>query len=91
VSFDSPPAGKFLVVVAPGDLLVTACSCMKLCDVFQPAVMEGDAIVGILDESDILMHVYADGIRLRDPVSTAMVSRLEKLVVKSPNQSLLPC
>jgi cystathionine beta-synthase len=56
----------------------------------QLPVMDGDAIVGILDESDVLLHVYGDEQRFRDPVSTAMVTKLEKLDVKSPIEALLP-
>jgi len=52
--------------------------------------MDGDRIVGILDESDALLHVYGDEARFRDPVSTAMVSKLELLDVKSPIEALLP-
>ena len=78
------------VVVGPRDLLITAYNRMKLYDVSQLPVMEGDSIVGILDESDVLMHVYGDEARFRDPVSTAMVSRLEKLDVHAPIENLLP-
>ena len=85
-----PYSMRDTVVVGPKDLLVTAYNRMKLYDVSQLPVMEGDAIVGILDESDVLMHVYANESRFRDPVSTAMVSRLEKLDVKSSIESLLP-
>ena len=63
---------------------------MKLYDVSQLPVMEGDNIVGIVDESDVLLHVYGDESRFRDPVSTAMVSKLDKLDVTSPIESLLP-
>ena len=52
--------------------------------------MEGDRIVGIVDESDVLLHVYGDEARFRDTVSTAMVSKLDILDVKSPVESLLP-
>ena len=78
------------MVVAPGDLLTVAYQRMKLYDVSQLPVMEGDRIVGILDESDVLMHVYGDEVRFRDPVSTAMVEKLEKIEVASPVESLLP-
>ena len=40
-------------------------------------VMEGERIVGMLDESDVLLHVYGDETRFTDPVSAAMVSRAE--------------
>ncbi len=85
-----PYAQRDTVVVAPTDLLVTAYQRMKLYDVSQLPVMEGDRIVGILDESDVLMHVYGEEARFRDPVSTAMVSKLDRLEVKSPIESLLP-
>ena len=52
--------------------------------------MDGDKIVGIVDESDVLIHVYGDESKFRDPVSTAMVSRLQVLDVKSSIESLLP-
>ncbi|WP_242109587.1 pyridoxal-phosphate dependent enzyme [Luteimonas aquatica] len=78
------------VVVGPGDLLVTAYQRMKLYEISQLPVMDGDSIVGILDESDVLLHVYGDEARFRDPVSTAMVSKLDFMDVKSPIEALLP-
>ena len=51
---------------------------------------EAPALVGIVDESDVLLHVYGDEARFRDPVSTAMVSKLDRLDVKSPIEALLP-
>ncbi len=77
------------VVVAPGDLLVTAYQRMKLYDVSQLPVMDGDALVGIVDESDVLLHVYGDEQRFRDPVSTAMVSKLDRVDVTAPVEALL--
>ena len=44
----------------------------------------------IVDESGVLLRVYGAGERFRDPVSTAMVSKLDILDVKSPVESLLP-
>ncbi len=52
---------------------------MKLYDVSQLPVMDGERIVGIVDESDVLLHVYGDEARFREPVSTAMVSKLDKV------------
>jgi cystathionine beta-synthase len=85
-----PYAQKDTVVVGPNELLITAYNRMKLYDVSQLPVMEGDAIVGMLDESDLLLHVHADEGRFRDPVSTAMVSKLQVLDVKSPIGNLMP-
>jgi len=85
-----PYSRRDTVVVGPNDLLVTAYQRMKLYEISQLPVMDGDRIVGILDESDALLHVYGDEARFRDPVSTAMVSKLELLDVKSPIEALLP-
>jgi cystathionine beta-synthase len=85
-----PYSQRDTVVVGPAEPLVTAYQRMKLYDVSQLPVMDGDAIVGIVDESDVLLHVYGDESRFRDPVSTAMVGKLQKLDVKSPIESLLP-
>jgi cystathionine beta-synthase len=85
-----PYSKRDTIVVAPTDLLITAWQRMKLYDVSQLPVMEGDKIVGIVDESDVLLHVYGDESRFRDPVATAMVSKLDKLDVTSAIESLLP-
>ncbi|HEY4559633.1 MAG TPA: pyridoxal-phosphate dependent enzyme, partial [Lysobacter sp.] len=85
-----PYSQRDTVVVGPNDLLVTAYQRMKLYDVSQLPVMDGDELVGIVDESDVLLHVYGDEQRFRDPVSTAMVSKLDKIDVRSPIEALLP-
>ena len=85
-----PFSQRDTVVVGPNDLLVTAYQRMKLYDVSQLPVMDGEQLVGIVDESDVLLHVYSDESRFRDPVLTAMVSKLDKIDVRAPVESLLP-
>jgi cystathionine beta-synthase len=86
-----PFAQRDTVVVGPNDSLTVAWQRMKRYDVSQiPVVDEGDQIVGIVDESDVLLHVYGDEKRFLDPVSTAMVSKLDVLPVTAPMESLLP-
>ena len=85
-----PFADRDTVVVGANDLLVTAWQRMKLYDVSQLPVMDGERLVGIVDESDVLLHVYGDESRFRDPVSTAMVSKLDKVDVRAPIEALLP-
>ena len=85
-----PFSRRDTVVVAPTDLLVTAYQRMKLYEISQLPVMDGERIIGIVDESDVLLHVYGDESRFRDPVSTAMVSKLDILDVQSPVEALLP-
>jgi cystathionine beta-synthase len=52
--------------------------------------MDGERIVGMLDGSDVLLHVYGDEARFADPVSAAMVARLDKVDVRAPVEALLP-
>ena len=85
-----PYAQRDTVVVGPNDSLTVAYQRMKMYDVSQLPVMDGDRIVGIVDESDVLLHVYGDEKRFLDPVSTAMVSKLDQLDVTASMESLLP-
>ena len=85
-----PFSQRDTVVIGPNELLMTAYTRMKLYDVSQLPVIDGDRIVGILDESDVLMHVHVDESRFRDSVATAMISDLQMLDARSPIQSLLP-
>ncbi len=85
-----PYSQRDTVVVSPTDLLTTAYQRMKLYDVSQLPVMDGEQLVGIIDESDVLLHVYGDEARFRDKVAVAMVSKLDRLDVKSPIEALLP-
>jgi cystathionine beta-synthase len=85
-----PYSQRDTVVIGPNDLLVTAYQRMKLYEISQLPVMDAEELIGIVDESDVLLHVYGDETRFRDPVSTAMVTKLDVLDVKSPIESLLP-
>ena len=85
-----PFAKRDTVVIGPHELLITAYTRMKLYDVSQLPVMDGNRLVGIVDESDVLLHVHADEARFRDPVSVAMIADLQKLDVRSSIESLLP-
>lgn len=85
-----PYAQRDTVVVGPKDSLTVAYQRMKLYDVSQLPVMDGDKIVGIIDESDLLMHVYGDEPKFLQPVSEAMASKLHMLDVTASIESLLP-
>ena len=85
-----PYAQRDTVVVTPADTLQVAYQRMKMYDVSQLPVMDGEKIVGIVDESDVLLHVYGNEARFKDSVASAMVSQLNVLPVTSPMESLLP-
>ena len=85
-----PYAQRDTVVVGPNDTLHVAYQRMKMYDVSQLPVMDGEKIVGIVDESDVLLHVYGNEARFKDSVASAMVSELSVLEVTSPMEALLP-
>ncbi len=78
------------VTVGPDDSLLHAYRRMKLFEVSQLPVMQGDRIVGIVDESDIVQHVHLDPARFNDAVGTAMVTQLETVRPDAPLSELLP-
>ena len=85
-----PFADRDTVTVEPERSLSDAWQLMRREGISQLPVMDGERIVGILDESDVLLHVYGDEERFNDEVAVAMTSKLDVLDVKSPVEALLP-
>ena len=67
------------ITIAPSDALNVAWQRMKLYDVSQLPVLDGEKIVGIIDESDLLLAVSKDSRRFSDNVGSAMSSEIETL------------
>ena len=78
------------VTVRPEDSLIQAYRRMKLDDVSQLPVMDGDRLVGIIDESDLLLAVHADAAHFHTAVQTAMVTQLQTVDVNASVDELLP-
>jgi cystathionine beta-synthase len=68
-----------VVTVGPSDTLLTAFNRMRIADVSQVPVLEKGELVGILDESDVLVRVQDGGGSFGEPVRSAMTDRLETL------------
>jgi cystathionine beta-synthase len=85
-----PYASRDTVTVGPQEPLANAYKRMKLYDISQLPVVVDDQIMGILDESDLLMAVAESSSRFDDPVSSAMVAELTEIDVKSPISDLMP-
>jgi cystathionine beta-synthase len=68
-----------VVAVGPQDTLLTAFQRMRLADVQQLPVLDTDRLVGVVDESDLLLHVQEDAARYGDPVHSAMSTALQTL------------
>jgi cystathionine beta-synthase len=63
---------------------------MKLYDVSQLPVLQGDKVIGIIDESDLLLAVFSNPERFRVEVRAAMSGAIETIPVSSPLGALLP-
>jgi cystathionine beta-synthase len=85
-----PYQSQDTVTIQPDEPLANAYKRMKLYDVSQLPVMSGGKLVGILDESDLLLAVAASSNRFDERVSTAMVSDLTEIDVKAPVTELMP-
>ena len=79
-----------VVAVAPTDTLLVAHGRMKMSDVSQVPVLEGDHIVGLLDESDLLLAATRDQAAFRRPVRDFMSTRLTTVPVGTSIEALMP-
>jgi cystathionine beta-synthase len=78
-----------VVTTAPGDTLAIAHGLFKLYNVSQLPVVENGRIVGIIDESDVLLAVVRDAERFTSPVSSVMSTRLDTVAPDAPISRLL--
>ena len=69
-----------VISVGPDDTLLTAFQRMRLADVSQlPVLVDGKRLIGVIDESDILLGVHKDAAHFSDAVASAMTAKLETL------------
>ena len=78
------------VTIGPEEPLANAYKRMKLYDVSQLPVVTDGELVGILDESDLLLAVAGTPERFDDSVSDAMETDLTEIDVSAPVEDLLP-
>ncbi len=74
-----------VISVGPGDTLLTAFQRMRAAEVSQLPVLDNGTLVGLIDESDLLINVHDNPARFRDPVRSAMTNAPETI---APNASL---
>jgi cystathionine beta-synthase len=77
------------VTIGPEDTLNTAYARMKLYDVSQLPVLDADRVVGVIDESDLLMAIFAAPRRFAESVRSAMSARVETVAVTASLSDLL--
>ena len=77
------------ISVSPQDALSVAHARMRLYDISQLPVLEGEKVVGLIDEWDLLNAVQADADHFKFPVSSAMTSRVNTLQKEADYRDLL--
>jgi cystathionine beta-synthase len=82
-------ADRATITVEPKDSLLIAYQRMKLYEISQLPVLDNGKVVGIIDESDLLLAVYGHAGRFRDQVSSAMTGRVETVQAGEPLSSLV--
>ena len=79
-----------VVTVGPQEPLSTAYTRMRLYDVSQLPVLDDGRIVGIIDESDLLLATFHHPEQFGAPVADSMTSKLEVIAPTAPIDALLP-
>ncbi|MEA3181379.1 MAG: cystathionine beta-synthase [Gammaproteobacteria bacterium] len=77
------------VTVNSTEPVLAALRRMKLYDVSQLPVMKDGKIVGIVDEEDILLEVFANPDHFNEPVTEAMATGLVTVPVDAPVEQLM--
>ncbi|RKQ60918.1 cystathionine beta-synthase [Vogesella indigofera] len=77
------------VVCHPDEPLTVVYQRMRLHDVSQLPVIDGERVIGLIDEWDLLMSVHGEPENFHQPVFTAMSSNVETISPRASLQDLL--
>lgn len=77
-----------VITVSPADTLLTAFNRMRSADLAQLPVIDNGRLAGLIDESDLLMHVTSEPGRFSAPVSSTMTAHLQTLRPSASMQDL---
>ena len=80
--------GGDVVTVAPTDTLLTAFNRMRSADLAQLPVIDNGKLAGIIDESDLLLHVTSESAHFGAPVAGTMTAQLQTLRPAASMQQL---
>jgi len=78
-----------MISVSVSDTLLTAYKRMRASDISQIPVLDGEQLVGVLDEEDLLFNVSKSKTAFTQPVSDFMVTDLDVLPVGASEEDLL--
>jgi len=79
-----------VISIGPEEPLNIAYTRMRLYDVSQIPILDGSKVVGILDESDLLLAVTTDAEAFRNPVRKFMTRRVQTVCPAAKIDELLP-
>jgi len=77
-----------IVSAAPDDTLKAVYGRMKLYDISQLPVLKGDKVVGIIDESDLLLALYSNGHTIDTLVNKIMTKELTTILQTAKRDEL---
>ncbi len=77
-----------VVAVGPDDTLMTAFQRMRLAEVSQLPVLDKKKLLGVIDESDLLLTVHNDAARFHSPVREAMTKKLDTVAPDASIETL---
>ena len=78
-----------MISVTPSDTLMTAYKRMRASDISQIPVLEQGALVGVLDEEDLLFNVSKSKAAFGKQVSEFMVTNLDVLSADASEEALM--
>ncbi|MDR3267567.1 MAG: pyridoxal-phosphate dependent enzyme [Tannerella sp.] len=78
-----------IVFTSSGETLKAVYGKMKLYDISQLPVLEGDKVVGVIDESDLLLALYTKGCRMETPVGDIMSKELTRIPYDTDRDKLV--
>jgi cystathionine beta-synthase len=84
-----PYSEESVCSVKPKDTLLTAFLRMRLYEYSQLPVVQDDRVVGMLDESDILLAVHEDAAAYHEPVREQMTQNLVTVQSSAPLQEIV--
>jgi cystathionine beta-synthase len=85
-----PVEEQAVVAVAPDDPLTVAYARMRLYDVSQLAVLDGEKLAGIVDEGDLLLAVQRSDDAFDRPVREVMTSNVKTVDRRATIDQLMP-
>jgi cystathionine beta-synthase len=77
-----------IITAEPTDTLKTIYGRLKLYDISQLPVLKGNKVVGIIDESDLLLALYSNKYSVDTPVEEIMTRNLTTILYSAPKDEL---